>query len=69
MVCLRCDSEQFDAGESDVTQEFKGKTLVVKTPVMICRNCGWYTIGFDQIDELRKRTQRAYEIENQKGQT
>lgn len=60
MICLNCDNEGFSPGEAEVPQEFKGETLMVKTPVVICTNCGWHTVGNDQIDELRRRTADAY---------
>lgn len=36
--------------------------LRVKTPVMICTHCGWYTVGQDQIDELVRRTKKEYDL-------
>jgi putative zinc finger/helix-turn-helix YgiT family protein len=60
MICLNCDNEHFEAGEAEIKQEFRGETLMVKTPVVICQTCGWQTIGNDQIDELRKRTADTY---------
>jgi putative zinc finger/helix-turn-helix YgiT family protein len=60
LICLNCDSEQFAPGEAEVRQEFRGETLMVKTPVMICLNCAWHTVGNDQIDELRRRTADTY---------
>jgi len=60
MICLECDHEAFTVGEAEVRQEFRGESLLVKTPVMVCSNCGWHTVGNDQIDELRQRTADAY---------
>lgn len=60
MICLKCDNEQFTPGETEVKQEFRGETLHVRTPVMLCQSCGWHTVGNDQIAELRRRTADAY---------
>lgn len=60
MICLRCDNEHFAPAEAEVKQEFRGEALAVKTPVMICQQCGWHTVGNDQISELRRRTADAY---------
>lgn len=60
MICLHCDNEQFVVDEAPVRQEFREETLVVRTPVLKCTNCGWHTVGNNQIDELRKRTGDAY---------
>lgn len=60
MICLKCDCEKFEVGEAGVRQEFRGENLTVRTPVMVCQNCGWQTVGKGQLDELRKRTADAY---------
>lgn len=60
MICLKCDNEEFRAGEAEILQEFKGDSLQVLTPVMVCTQCGWHTVGNDQIDELRNRTADVY---------
>lgn len=60
MICLNCENERFAPGEAEIKQEFRGETLMVKTPVVICQDCGWQTVGNDQIDELRKRTADVY---------
>ena len=70
MICLgynartgvACNNENFLSGIRSVKQFYKNKMLRVKTPVMICTHCGWHTVGVDQIDELRKRTKKEYDI-------
>jgi len=72
MICLgynrltntACDNEYFLPGVRSVKQFYKNKMLRVKTPVMICTHCGWHTVGVDQVDELRKRTKKEYDIQS-----
>ena len=68
MICLgynlrtgiACDNENFLPGERKVSQYYKELYLKVLTPVMICTHCGWFTVGADQIGELRKRTLKEF---------
>lgn len=61
MICLKCDCEEFVLQEdAEIEQEFKGKTLKIRTPVMACKNCGWQWVTSSQADELRQRTVGAY---------
>ena len=64
MICLRCDCETFSPDVRDVTQEFKGQTLVVNTAVMVCTKCGWFTVGNNQVNQLVQRTKAAFENHN-----
>lgn len=62
MICLRCDCEEFDIKKDAIfKQEFKGKTLWVTTPGIICRSCGRQQIGNNQVDDLVKATKKVYE--------
>jgi hypothetical protein len=63
MLCLRCDGEEFEAGNAQVDQEYKGMSLKVDSPVMLCKNCGWFTCSLEQADVLRRRTNDLYEFE------
>ncbi|MFA6288558.1 MAG: type II TA system antitoxin MqsA family protein [Opitutaceae bacterium] len=60
LVCLKCEQEAFTPAEGEVTQEFRGETLRVRTPVMRCAHCGWETLGPGQVDALRVATADAY---------
>lgn len=62
MMCLRCDNDNEDFIRKDVRfeQEFKGETLFVIAPGVVCSKCGWFTVALDQLDELRRRTDEAY---------
>lgn len=61
MICLNCDSQEFTVKQDAVIeQEFRGEVLSVTTPAMACVHCGWTTVAFDQLDELRRRTADAY---------
>ena len=57
-----CDGEDNDfvKGVKIITQIYEGTILKVKTPVMICTKCGWFTVGLDQINDLMKNTRKAY---------
>jgi len=57
-----CDGEgdDFAKGKKTISQIYKGNLLKVKTPVMICMKCGWFTVGIDQLDDLLKNTKKAY---------
>ena len=63
MMCFRCDNEdEFDIKEdADVEQEYKGHTLWIKTPVTVCRKCGWFMLADGQLDALVKATKKVYE--------
>ena len=63
MICFRCDNEdEFDINpDADVEQEYKGHTLWIKTPVTVCRKCGFQTLDIGQTNELLKATKKAYE--------
>jgi NMD protein affecting ribosome stability and mRNA decay len=63
MICFRCDNEdEFDLNENAlIEQEYKGKTLWVNTPVMVCRKCGWQTLADGQLNALLKATKEVYE--------
>ena len=61
MICLKCDNEEFLLkSDAVVVQEFKGETLAVTTPVMVCKSCGWQALEAGQMDELGRRTADAY---------
>jgi putative zinc finger/helix-turn-helix YgiT family protein len=61
MICLRCNSEEFDVKpDTEMEQEFRGEMIKVTAPAMECVKCGWRTLALDQADELRKRTADAY---------
>ena len=61
MICVRCDNEDFiTKPDAVIEQEFRNVRLDVHTPALACSNCGWITVGLDQVDELRKRTADAY---------
>jgi putative zinc finger/helix-turn-helix YgiT family protein len=61
MICLKCENEEFVLNSTaGVEQEFRGETVWVKTPVMVCKNCGWQTLAEGQLDELGRRTADAY---------
>ena len=63
MMCFQCDNEdEFDLKpDADIEQEYKGHTLWIKTPVMVCRKCGWQMLADGQLDLLLKATKKAYE--------
>ena len=50
----------FIPDEKEIIQEYKGETFYVKTPVVVCSECGWTTVNNDQADELIKRTKKFY---------
>ena len=56
MICLHCDNETFERTTGDIIQCYRGGKLMIKNAaVMKCIQCGWITIGADQIDELLNR--------------
>ena len=64
MICIRCNSEEFDLKENSVfIQEYKGLTFEVATPGMACHACGWETIGTGngQLDAFLKATKKVYD--------
>lgn len=61
-ICLRCDGEQFVViPEATIDQFYCGVEFHVTSPGIICTNCGWLTVGVDQVDLLRTNLIRAYE--------
>ena len=69
MICLGynkgacCNNENFLPGIRTIKQFYKNMMLRVKTPVIICTHCGWYTVDMNsQLDELVKRTKKEYDI-------
>ena len=63
-ICLRCDGEEFDIKEDAVFEQiYREEHLMVHTPGVVCRKCGWQTVGNDQIDGLIQATKKAYEKE------
>jgi ribosomal protein S27AE len=56
LICLRCDGEHFTSGEREVIQEVHSKDYKVRTSVMVCDRCGWFTVGVGQMDELLRKT-------------
>ena len=65
MMCFRCDNEdEFDLDENAlIEQEYKGHTVWVKTPVTVCRKCGWQMLADGQLDALLKATKKVYEVQ------
>jgi len=63
MICLHCDNEEFEESYGNVTQEYKGRTFEVPTDLMVCKKCGWRTIGLDQADGLLANTKSVYNFE------
>ena len=62
MICLRCDCEEFDIKEDAVfKQTYREENLIVHTPGVVCRKCGWQTIGNNQLDALIAATKKEYE--------
>ena len=62
MICLNCDCEEFLIKENALfKQYYKGYILFVNTPGVVCKECGWQTIGNNQIDGLIRETKKAYE--------
>ena len=59
-MCLQCEHASFEPADANVTQELRGESFTVLTPVMRCARCGWQTLGPGQIDALRVRTADAY---------
>ena len=61
MICVRCENEEFAlVPEAELEQDFRGETLKVAAPSMVCTKCGWTMLGPGQLDELRRRTADAY---------
>lgn len=61
LICLRCNREDFVIKPDAIFEQvFKGETLKVESPGMICQHCGYVALGAGQLDELRKRTADAY---------
>lgn len=61
MICLRCNSEEFEHKDNAVIeQEFRGETFKVKAPAMVCAKCGWQALAEGMADALLKRTGDAY---------
>ncbi|SRR6266542_3963917 len=61
MICVQCENEEFVLKpEAELEQVFRDETLKVIAPVMVCKKCGWITLGPGQLDELRKRTADVY---------
>jgi len=44
-----------------VIQEYKGMTLEVPSPTMVCKKCGWETLARGQVDALFVATKKCYE--------
>lgn len=62
MICLRCNKEEFRWEENAVVEQlFRGKTIKVQTPAMVCLNCGSMFLADGMADELYKRTLNAYQ--------
>lgn len=70
MICLgynrgaACNNEYFLPGIRPVKQFYRGMMLRVKTSVMICTHCGWFTVGMDQVAELRSKTKKEYDLQS-----
>jgi len=63
MLCIKCSCEEFVVKEDAIFEQiFKGKTLMVKSPGMVCKECGWLTVGSDngQFDILLKKVKELY---------
>lgn len=62
MICIRCNSEEFDLKENSVfIQEYEERLLKVSTPGMACHECGWETLGHGQLNAFLKATKKVYE--------
>ena len=62
MICLRCDNETFKEEERDVEQELRGLTFYVKTDVMVCTKCGWFTCTLEQAGMLREKAKKTFDL-------
>ena len=61
MICLKCENEDFVLRpDAVVEQEFRGNTVIVMSPVMECKHCGWQALAEGHLDELRRRTFDAF---------
>jgi hypothetical protein len=61
MLCFRCDNEtEFEVREVEIEQEYRNSTVVITTPLTICKCCGWQSMDTGQADELCKRTKAAF---------
>ncbi len=62
MICFRCQNEtDFEVKEVDVEQEYKNTIVTVKTPLTICKCCGWQCLDLGQLNELLKRTKAEFD--------
>ena len=61
MICFLCSCEEFNVKtDAVVVQEYKGITLEVPSPTMVCKKCGWETLGRGQVDALLSATKKCY---------
>lgn len=62
MICFNCNNEaDFKIEENNVFSDYLGCILKVRTPITICKNCGFESLDIGQLDELKKRTKIRYE--------
>jgi len=56
-----CRNKDFLPGERIMKRYWRDKSFRVKTPVMVCIECGWHCLGTDeQYKEVIRRTKKAY---------
>lgn len=51
-LCLNCLNENFEPKTINVPQSLGGKEFFVRTKVMVCCKCNWFTASDDQADKL-----------------
>jgi putative zinc finger/helix-turn-helix YgiT family protein len=60
MTCLNCSNEEFIEKCQSVPQVFRGESLTVAVPAMVCTECGWVTMTDAQADQLCRVTADEY---------
>lgn len=60
--CPACDAldSPFELVMRECEQFFCGETLLVTSPAMRCRACGFQILAAGQLEELRRATIEAY---------
>jgi YgiT-type zinc finger domain-containing protein len=61
LLCFKCGGEAFEERTITIPQTYRGLTLQVESKAMVCKSCGWHTLGKGQLNALLAATRKAYQ--------
>lgn len=60
MLCLKCEDSELIKKKETFEGEVRGDSFKVKTEGMVCPQCGFKTLGPDQMDDFRLQLSEGY---------